>query len=134
MCCLLNKLTEFFFIIIVITIYHCYSSIKSIFLLKGFSHLMEYDFGRHNLYTAFVILKVVLIAALIFPHNVFFGSCVVIKFLSLTCFPRANLRDLNESMSVLHFEKDNLLFLLQNFARQFTYILNTKQIPINCFS
>jgi hypothetical protein len=46
---------------------------------------------------------------------------VLIKFWSLTGSPCASLHDLDESMSVLCFEKDNLLSLVCK-----TYILNTK--------
>jgi len=46
-------------------------------------------------------------------------------FWSLTGFPRASLPDLDESMSDLCFEKDNIVFLT-NVCKM--YILNTKQI------
>jgi hypothetical protein len=59
----------------------------------------------------------------------FFSSWVVIKLWSLTGFPRASLHDLDVSMSVLCFQKDNLLSLT-NVCKM--YILNTKQIQKNC--
>ena len=53
------------------------------------------------------------------------------KFWSLTGFPCTSLHDLDESMSVLCFEIDNLLSLA-NVSK--TFILNTKQIRTNCIS
>ena len=107
-------------------------------MLKGCSPLLPYDFW-HNLYIAFVISRLVLVAGSSFPlmnpkyfHTRFFySSCVVIKFWSLNGFPLANLHDFDESMSVLCFEKDNLLSLT-NVCQ--THILNTKQIQTNCIS
>jgi hypothetical protein len=52
-------------------------------------------------------------------------------FWSLTGFPRASLPDLDESMSDLCFEKDNIVFLT-NVCKM--YILNTKQILTNSIS
>jgi hypothetical protein len=49
-------------------------------------------------------------------------------FWSLIGFPRASLPDLDESMSDLCFEKDNIVFLT-NVCKM--YILNTKQILTN---
>ena len=65
----------------------------------------------------------------IFAHNAYFSSWVLIKFWSLTGSPCAIVHDLDESMSILCFEKDNLLSLVCK-----TYILNTKQIQTNCIS
>ena len=53
------------------------------------------------------------------------------KFWSLTGFPCTSLHDLDESMSVLLFEKDKLMSLT-NICK--AYILNTKQIQTNCIS
>ena len=64
-------------------------------------------------------------------HTFFFSSWVVIKLWSLTGFRRASLHDLDVSMSVLCFQKDNLLSLT-NVCKM--YILNTKQIRTNCIS
>jgi hypothetical protein len=84
-------------------------------LLNGCSPLLAHDF-RHNLYVAFVISRLVLVAgpsiALMNPKYfntmLFFSFWVAIQFWSLTGFPHASLHDLHEAMSVLHFETDNL--------------------------
>ena len=55
-------------------------------------------------------------------------SLIIVVYYHKTC---ASLHNLDESMSVLSFEKDNLLSPT-NICR--TYILNTKQIRINCNS
>jgi hypothetical protein len=44
MSCLRKKLTEIVIIIIVITVYHPYSSTKTYLLLKGLSTMLQYDF------------------------------------------------------------------------------------------
>jgi hypothetical protein len=110
---------------------------KTYLLLKECSPLLAYDF-RYNLYVAFVISRLVLVAGpsfavmnpKYFHTTLFFNFWVVIKFWGrLTGFPRGSLHDLDESMSVLWFENDNLLSL-SNACK--TYFLTTKQIKKNC--
>ena len=131
---LFKKLTEkYVFIIVVIIINDGYSSIKTYLWLKGYSSWLAY-----NSYIAFVKSWLVLVAGPSFAsinpkyfHTIFLSSWVVIKFWSLTGFPDASLHDLDESMSVSCFERDNLLSLT-NVCK--TYILNKKQIRTNCIS